>query len=186
MSDMQQIINAMTAPPDPAIEVLTLDRTVVVEALAELEEKEPLRPIVTYLRRALAEPAIALWAMHSVGPGEVHACLSKDDAEHQAQAVRDACADAAKRNNWDMGPITIDVVPSPWEPAQHFEECAIEWKAEADRLRALAIKLTAETEDLRKALGGMLFAFDDGVGRDWSADLLDYARKLSPAAEFKP
>ncbi|WP_432755313.1 hypothetical protein [Pseudomonas sp. WMBT8] len=38
---------------------------------------------------------------------------------------------------------------------------------------------------LEKALAGMLFAFDDGVGRDWSAPLLDYARTLTPAAEFQ-
>lgn len=39
-------------------------------------------------------------------------------------------------------------------------------------------------EELIRALAGMLFAFDDGVGRDWSAPLLDYARKLTNAAEF--
>ncbi|MNE88414.1 hypothetical protein D3C80_1857200 [compost metagenome] len=43
-----------------------------------------------------------------------------------------------------------------------------------------------EVQELRRALGGMLFAFDDGVGQDWSRDLLDYARKLTPAVEFKP
>ena len=37
----------------------------------------------------------------------------------------------------------------------------------------------------RELLGGMLFAFDDGVGRDWSAPLLDEARKFFPAVEFK-
>lgn len=47
-------------------------------------------------------------------------------------------------------------------------------------------KLQAENDALRKSLGGMLFAFDDGVGREWSADLLDHARKLCPAAEFTP
>ena len=43
-----------------------------------------------------------------------------------------------------------------------------------------------EVQELRRALGSMLFAFDDGVGQDWSRDLLDYARKLTPAVEFKP
>lgn len=38
--------------------------------------------------------------------------------------------------------------------------------------------------ELERALAGMLFAFDDGVGLDWSEDLLDFARKLTPAAEF--
>lgn len=39
--------------------------------------------------------------------------------------------------------------------------------------------------ELEQALAGMLFAFDDGVGRDWSEDLLDFARKLTPVAEFQ-
>lgn len=54
---------------------------------------------------------------------------------------------------------------------------------------ALQLRLNAadqRIDDIERALGGMLFAFDDGVGRDWSADLLDYARKLTSAAEFNP
>ena len=47
-------------------------------------------------------------------------------------------------------------------------------------------ELISENEALRKALAGMLFAFDDGVGREWSAEMLNYARKLCPAVEFKP
>lgn len=39
---------------------------------------------------------------------------------------------------------------------------------------------------LNRALGGMLFAYDDGVGRAWSAPLMDYARKLATAMEFRP
>lgn len=35
-----------------------------------------------------------------------------------------------------------------------------------------------------QTLGGMLFAFDDGVGREWSAPLLDFARTITPAVEF--
>lgn len=48
-------------------------------------------------------------------------------------------------------------------------------------------RLTASNERvdvLERALGGMLFAFDDGVGREWSTPLLDYARTLTPAVEF--
>lgn len=47
-------------------------------------------------------------------------------------------------------------------------------------------ELQGEIEQLRRALGGMLFAFDDGVGREWSQDLLDFARQITPAVEFKP
>jgi len=46
-------------------------------------------------------------------------------------------------------------------------------------------RLTAENQALRKGLSGMLFAFDDGVGRNWSAELLDHARAICPATEFK-
>lgn len=46
--------------------------------------------------------------------------------------------------------------------------------------------LHAEVEALRVALAGMLFAFDDGVGQEWSKPLLDYARTLTPAQEYKP
>lgn len=54
-------------------------------------------------------------------------------------------------------------------------------------LRKIAdYNVLAERESqLQRALGGMLFAFDDGVGREWSAPLLDYARKLTPAMEFQ-
>jgi len=48
----------------------------------------------------------------------------------------------------------------------------------------------AEVQDqcttLRRALGGMLFAFDDGVGKSWSLGLLDFARQVAPAVEYKP
>ncbi|WP_241653189.1 hypothetical protein [Pseudomonas alkylphenolica] len=51
---------------------------------------------------------------------------------------------------------------------------------------AVIAAIMTELMDLRKALGGMLFAFDDGSGQNWSRDLLDYARKITPAVEYKP
>jgi hypothetical protein len=48
------------------------------------------------------------------------------------------------------------------------------------------VALLERVAELETALGGMLFAFDDGVGRDWSAPLLDHARKLCKAIEFQP
>lgn len=51
---------------------------------------------------------------------------------------------------------------------------------------AVIATIVTDLQNLRRALGGMLFAFDDGVGQDWSRDLLDYARKITPAVEFKP
>lgn len=71
--------------------------------------------------------------------------------------------------------------------------CSDEKGAEIGRLRSinesLQLRLNAadqRIDDVERALGGMLFAFDGGVGRDWSADLLDHARKLTSAVELKP
>jgi hypothetical protein len=72
-------------------------------------------------------------------------------------------------------------------------------KAEVERQEQTRLALLREREELlksrrmfqseltkaRELLGGMLFAFDDGVGREWSAPLLDEARKFCPAVEFQ-
>lgn len=63
----------------------------------------------------------------------------------------------------------------PWVvPAEDFDRLNVEREA-----------LQQRVVELERALGGMLFAFDDGVGREWSAPLLDFARKVTPAVEFK-
>lgn len=56
---------------------------------------------------------------------------------------------------------------------------------ERDALQALLTAADERANVMETALAGMLFAFDDGVGRDWSAPLLDFARKLTTAKEFK-
>ena len=56
--------------------------------------------------------------------------------------------------------------------------------ADRDALQALLTAADERADVLETALAGMLFAFDDGVGRDWSEDLLDFARKLTTAKEF--
>ena len=199
MSGIERIIEAMTAPSPPAAEVVTLPRALAETVLAALEDKGAPPSEVLALRGILAEPAVQLWAIHSVGPGEEYPCLSKEDAERRAQELRDL-GERMKQERIARGESVelwhdwvTNVIPSPWEPAEHFEIMAEEWAADADDLRQHSIELTAErdqlkteNEALRKALGGMLFAFDDGVGLDWSAELLDHARTLCPAAEFKP
>ncbi|WP_085703877.1 hypothetical protein [Pseudomonas sp. B15(2017)] len=192
MSEIERIIEAMTAAPGPATEVVTLERATVEQILSEMEEKDPLRAAVVYLRRVLAEPKLELWAIHSVGPGDVSPCVNKEDAAQRAKELREI-GETLKAERIARGESVehwsdwvTNVIPSPWEPAEHFELLAEDEKDEAERLRLLVDSLTAEKESLRKAIAGMLFAFDDGVGREWSADLLDYARKLCPAEEFKP
>lgn len=199
MSGIERIIEALTAPPPPAAEVVSLDRGTVERALALLESHPDIAQggpslcqEVCDFRQAMAEPKVELWAIHSVGPGEQYPCLNKEDAEQRALELREL-GERMKQERIARGESVehwqdwvTNVIPSPWEPAEHFEIMAEECTDHADQLHEEVIKLTEEKGNLRKALAGMLFAFDDGVGLDWSADLLDYARKLCPPEEFKP
>ena len=56
MSEIDRVIAAMTSALPPAVEVVTLVRAAVENILSEIEEKDPLRASVVYLRRVLAEP----------------------------------------------------------------------------------------------------------------------------------
>ena len=199
MSEIERVIEAMMEAAPPATEVITLDRNIVERALTLMESHPDVAQggpslcnEVSVFRQALAEPTVKLWAIHSVGPGEEYPCLNKEDAERRAQELRDL-GERMKQERIARGEsvelwndCVTNVIPSPWEPAEHFEIMAEEWTDHAEQLHEEVIKLTEEKGNLRKALAGMLFAFDDGVGLDWPADLLDYARKLCPPEEFKP
>lgn len=154
MSTIEQQLAAWSAPTPPADEVLSIERASVESILTELEANDPLRPIVTYLRARLAEPKVELWAIHSVGPAEEYPCLDKEDAERRARELR-AMGDQMKAellargesvkhwNDW-----VTNVIPSPWEPAEHFEIMAREWMEDADQVREHASKLKAQRDDL--------------------------------------
>ncbi|WP_449102799.1 hypothetical protein [Pseudomonas extremaustralis] len=86
-----EMLDAMSRPPAPAPEVVTLDRPVVETILAELEAADPLRAVVTGLRTALAAPRPELWVMFTPGPNETYAFASKEDAE-QARKQLDAAS----------------------------------------------------------------------------------------------
>lgn len=68
--------------------------------------------------------------------------------------------------------------------------CGIPQKPDAEFIVSsnpeTVLAMVEEIRSLRRALGGMLFAFDDGVGEDWSQSVLDFARQVTPAVEFKP
>ncbi len=134
MSDIERMMDKLMAPPQPATEVVSLERATLEEILNELEERDAQRPVVIYLRRVLAEPKVELWAMHSIGPCEIYPCLSKEDAEKQAQSLRDT-GEKIKAERIAMGESVemwtdwrAEVIPSPYEPAEHFEIMAEEWQ----------------------------------------------------------
>lgn len=150
-----EMLDAMSTPPAPAPEVITLDRLIIETILAELEAADPLRSVVTGLRAALAAPRPELWVMFTPGPNETYAFASKEDAE-QAAADLIAVGQRLKADRIARGESVefwhewrAEVVLSPWEPAEHFEEMALEQQEDAENLRAMAVDSAAEIEALK-------------------------------------
>lgn len=140
------MLEMMSRPPAPAQETVTLLRSELEGILRDLEDAQagvstnsPSHNI-RKLRDLLALPQEQLWAVHSVGPQEWYPTFNKEDAEKHAQEIRDACAHAkehlaAKGESVEHYPeIVVNVIPSPWPPAEHFEILAELWSQEAERL----------------------------------------------------
>lgn len=97
-----------------------------------------------------------------------------------------------KENNKQPAPVVPDEAMKLLEIARPYMNgpfgsvCGV-WQERYARLLAAAPEQgqQVECEQLRKALAGMLFAFDDGVGREWNESLLNFARTLTPAEEYK-
>ncbi|KAB0489674.1 hypothetical protein [Pseudomonas vancouverensis] len=165
MSGIERIIEALTAPPPPAAEVITLDRNSVERALILLESHPDIAQggpslcqEVCVFRQVLAEPKVELWAIHSVGPGEEYPCLNKEDAEQRAHELRDM-GERIKQERIAQGESVehwhdwvTNVIPSPWEPAEHFEIMAYELAEDADQIRLALKKLENQREKLVSAL----------------------------------
>lgn len=161
MLTIEQQIAILTAPSSPAIEVVTLPRALAEQGLTALEQTGASASDILELRGILAEPALQLWAIHSVGPGEEHPCLNREDAERRAQELRDL-GEQMKQDRIARGESVehwhdwvTNVIPSPWEPVEHFEIMAEEWMKDADQLRQELIKLKEQYGELVEVLNGV-------------------------------
>ncbi|WP_138725739.1 hypothetical protein [Pseudomonas lactis] len=168
MSGIERIIEALTAPPPPAAEVVSLDRGTVERALALLESHPDIAQggpslcqEVCAFRQAMAEPKVELWAIHSVGPGEQYPCLNKEDAEQRALELREL-GERMKQERIARGESVehwqdwvTNVIPSPWEPAEHFEILAEECVEDADQLRQALIELKDQRNEIVEVLKGV-------------------------------
>ena len=168
MSGIERIIEALTAPPPPAAEVVSLDRGTVERALALLESHPDIAQggpslcqEVCAFRQAMAEPKVELWAIHSVGPGEQYPCLNKEDAEQRALELREL-GERMKQERIARGESVehwqdwvTSVIPSPWEPAEHFEILAEECVEDADQLRQALIELKDQRNEIVEVLKGV-------------------------------
>ncbi|MEO8644591.1 hypothetical protein [Pseudomonas sp.] len=170
MLTIEEQIAILSAPSAPAIEVVSIPRALAEKSLAALEQTSACSSSILELRGILAEPALQLWAIHSVGPGEEYPCMDREDAERRAKEIRE-CGDQMKAERIARGESVemwndwiTNVIPSPWEPAEHFEIMAQEWMDDADNLRQHAIKLTAERDELLTALQGVIERCDRANG----------------------
>lgn len=181
---MARILDHFYAPPEPATEVVALERLTIVKMLADLEAGDPIAltadgRLVPYLRAMLAQPKRELWAMHSVGPGEVWPMLSKEDAEKHAKATVERCEQIGRDKGWELGTITVNVIPSPFEPAEHLETIAEEQTRETERVRKLAIRYHEQRDELLVAIAALLDENDTTPAAVLAKQLTDKITKES-------
>lgn len=141
MSEEMQPIDPVTAAllmgqvPDPCEPTTEISHKVltrlmdVVEFGDQLERVEKDR-LLAHLKEVLAADQPVLWAMHSPGPGEVHPMISKEEAERQQSELLALC-----KKQFPAIDITVNVIPSPYSPAEHFELLAEELTEQVANLR---------------------------------------------------
>ena len=182
MLTIEEQIAILTAPSAPAIEVVSIPRALAEQSLAALEQTGACSSNILELRGILAEPALQLWAIHSVGPGEEYPCMDREDAERRAKEIRE-CGDQMKAERIARGESVemwndwiTNVIPSPWEPVEHFEIMAREWMDDADQLRSELIKLTDQRKELLESLTNLV-----GLAKLGAAQLGKYHAALAHA-----
>lgn len=146
-------------------------RNLIAEAVVSLSQTGQDVTLAADLKAALEAPP------RMFDPLEVAVeALSRVDTHRNALAAEVACLTTerdALREELDSIKASVEGYESPEHAAQV-----------ADTLGHANTALQQRLTVAEQALGGMLFAFDDGVGREWSAPLLDFARTITPAAEF--
>lgn len=155
MSDHPCLPVPLFSCPDPAPEVIGLERHLVEVLLNHLEDKDPLSGEVTYVRQLLAAEPVKLWCTWSPGPNELHPFLSKEDAAKNRLEVIKACDEAAGRGKergekWaeHYQPPTIELVLSPFFPEDHFKVAAEEYAEHYDDLHRAFTELQAKYDKL--------------------------------------
>jgi hypothetical protein len=141
MSEEMQPIDPVTAAllmgqvPDPCEPTIEISHKVltrlmdVVEFGDQLERVEKDR-LLAHLKEVLAAEQPVLWAMHSPGPGEVHPVISKEEAERQQSELLALC-----KKQFPEISITVNVIPSPFSPLEHFEILAGELSEQVKHLQ---------------------------------------------------
>lgn len=151
-----EMLEAMSATPDPADPVVTITLAGAKELLKLLDDGRPEalddRLFVNELRSAIDQEQPELWGTWSPGPNEFHPSLSKESAERDRaetlaaiNSIRQAQGDAGE--GWPE--IVIEVCRSPLEPEEHWQEIAESQTDRAENLVRLVSELQREIEQLK-------------------------------------
>lgn len=155
----QQVNQALYAVPAPAPDVVEVNRENAESLLSQLEGMGMAHAIVDDLRMALCVPKAELWAVYSAGPDETWPALDRDHAEQIAEETTRKVNEALKEMGLDVKVQNV-VIPSPWTPAQHYQEVAEQMSIETLSYRQIAKtvsterdQLAAEVVQLKKTVG---------------------------------
>ena len=193
MSDELQRIDPIMAAamqgraPEACPRVVEVQHSVLTRAMDVIEFGDQLERVekdrmLAYLREILALPQDDLFAMHCVGPCEIHPMISQAVAQREADALLALC----KQQFPDI-PMAINVIPSPFTPAEHYELLAEDLHeqvedlsealkdAKASPLTAAACDVLAERERQVKAEGWTPEHDDEHDGGELSAAAAAYA-----------
>lgn len=138
--------------PEPCEPIIEITRQVVTKLLDVVEFGDQLERVekdrlVAFVKELLAHDQPELWAMHSIGPNEVHPMVSKEEAERQADSLIALC-----KERFPDIPITVNVIPSPYSPLEHFEILSEELTEQVASLRKALDKKKSELGSLAQAL----------------------------------
>lgn len=147
----EQIKQALFIPPAPAPEVIEMNRANADALLVQLEGMGMSGALIDDLRMALSAPKAELWAVYSAGPGEIWPALDREQAEWIAEETTRQVNDALKERGSDLR-VQNTVIPSPWAPAQHFQEVAEQMSVETLSFRQTAQAIAAERDQLAQEL----------------------------------
>lgn len=141
MSEEMQPIDPVTAAmlmgqvPEPCESITEISHKVLTKLLDVVEFGDQLERVekdrlLAHLKEVLAADQPQLWAMHSPGPGEVHPVISKEEAERQQSELLALC-----KKQFPEISITVNVIPSPFSPLEHFEILAGELSEQVKHLQ---------------------------------------------------
>lgn len=154
--DILQMLDAMSATPDPAAPVITLSLESAKQLEKLLDDGQPqwleARPAVLELREALGQEQPVLWGTWSPGPNEFHPSMGKEEAEADrvsTLAIMDAFRQKQAKDCEHWPEVVIEVCRSPMEPAEHWQTMAENHHDLIGRLQAHVKTLEAELAALK-------------------------------------